>query len=290
MKKVNCLPKEDFEHLAPSVNGRVRANHKGYDCSGSRDSMIIRRTDRGINAHCYRCNRSGFIATHSHYKSPVKAHATSPDSPTVHSKHPPADASSLWHAWPREAREWLLKAGIDSKVAVGQGFVWSDSQRALWLPVRQYSRTTVGWKDVGYVMRMFPKDYRTFTENKHEFFGYFNFDSPAVVVGDERLGTASACPPQVVVLVEDVVSGIRCASSGYHSISLCGVAAKPSVVDFVLKNGYKRVIVFLDGDKPQVKMAARAIVKQFPTLETRIIETGRDPKSYTKAELQEILK
>jgi DNA primase len=76
----------------------------------------------------------------------------------------------------------------------------------------------------------------------------------------------------------------------HDSVALLGVAIKPEAIAKLLTCGYKRAIIFLDGDNPQVKMAARAIAKRLFFLDVSIIETGRDPKEYSLEELKEMLK
>jgi DNA primase len=68
-------------------------------------------------------------------------------------------------------------------------------------------------------------------------------------------------------------------------MGLLGVSIKPQAIEAILKAGYEEAVVFLDGDNPQVRMAARAIAKRLPFLRTRIVETGTDPKDYSKEEL-----
>lgn len=279
------LPHDEWVHLAPEHKGRVRVNHNGFNCKGGRDSMTITRKEHALTAYCYRCGGRGFYRLDRHFKQ-HSIQAEPVHSGVSHSpKRPPATATSQWGSWPREVREWLLKGGITSVIATEQGFLWSDVSNNLWMPVRQYSLITCGWKEVGYVVRGFnPKSYLTKTEMHNDFFGFYCFRTPSA--GSERLDVRG----ESITLCEDILSGIRVAASGFDAVAILGVHPKPSVLEFILKNGYKNVNIFLDGDNPTVRMKAREIVKRLPTVNCRIVETGHDPKSYTNEELKELLK
>lgn len=269
------LPKDEWLHLAPEHLGRVRVNHVGVGCSGSRESMIITRNEDGIRAYCYRCNRSGFVGLVRHYKPHQLSAGGSAPCAAPPALVPPADAHGGFGGWPRDVKDWLFKAGVSTVISGEMGLLWSDSQQKLWVPIRQYSRMTTGHKEQGYIVRGFsPKSYLTRTDKKDDLFGVYVSNNSF----DGR-----------VCLVEDVFSARRCASAGWDAIALLGVGLKPAVIEYVLKNGYREVIVFLDGDKPEVKMSSRKIAKRFPFATTRIIETGSDPKSYTEQQLKELL-
>lgn len=90
---------------------------------------------------------------------------------------------------------------------------------------------------------------------------------------------------EVLTLTEDTISALRC-SEICDTMSLLGVNIKPRMIEEIAKAGYKEVVIFLDGDNPRVRMAARKIAKRLPFLRTRIVETGSDPKHYSPEELE----
>lgn len=92
-----------------------------------------------------------------------------------------------------------------------------------------------------------------------------------------------------VILVEDVLSALRVSALGWDALALCGTELHPEAANFILTEGYKRAIVFLDGDNPTVQMKTRTIAKKLSWLSTTIIETGQDPKNYPDSQLAEIL-
>lgn len=268
------LPQSEWEHLVPESIGSVRVNHRSDRCSGDSDSMIVERRKNGdLACHCFRCGGRGFVRGVTYY-TPPKA----PDDPhvkgiSVGTVTVPGDCHSEWKGWPIEVRRWLMEAGITESVLIGREWLWSDSKECLYIPVWQEDRTTTGHKVVGYVQRFFnPKSYLTRTNDKENFYGYY----------------VHSATDDTIVLVEDVLSAIRC-SEVCDALALLGVAIKPTAITKLLTSGYKRAIIFLDGDNPQVKMAARAIAKRLFFLEVQIIETGRDPKHYSLEELKELL-
>lgn len=272
------MPRSEWEHLVPESVGKIRANHKGESCSGDSDSLIIeRRSDGSVSAHCFRCGGSGFIGPAGYFKPPVRLYESSDGGGDGHVSETglwlPDDASGEWGAFPVEAKKWLLDARISPVIIADRGFMWSDSKAALYIPVQQEGDSAFGRKIVGHAVRLFnPKGYFTKTNDKDNFYGYYK----APVETD------------TVVLVEDVLSAIRVAEV-VDSISLMGVHVKPAVLSRVLTGGYKRAIIFLDGDNPQVRMKAREAAKRLSWLPTRIVETGTDPKRHSKEELDKLL-
>ena len=273
------LKLSEWKDLIPEWPSRIRVNHTSDTCTGGRDSMIIERKEDGTaNAYCFRCGRSGYHSPTRYFKPPRKegeAVAGSGYLPASRTSLP-ADASDNWHGFPREVKEWLLKGGVTSVISKEQGFLWSDSTERLWIPVRQYSKVTSGYKLAGYVERGFsPKSYLTRTDNKDEFYGYYLTDS---VINNRK-----------IVIVEDVLSALKC-SQVVDSIAITGVHPKPAVISKILSGGYNHVYIFLDADNPTVRMKAREIPKRLPFVHCHIIETGRDPKYYTSTEIEELIK
>ena len=93
-----------------------------------------------------------------------------------------------------------------------------------------------------------------------------------------------------IVLVEDTLSGIKCArycdALVLHSTSLSRKA-----VNFLIHRQYKYCIIFLDDDNIQVKRNALKIKNLIDKFGTAVIiqSGGRDPKEHSDLELQEIL-
>lgn len=255
------LKLEEWTHLIPSSIGKVRANHVGPHCEGGRDSMIVERKEDGTaNAYCFRCGASGYYSPTRYFKPPAKAHAPSDGSTTRYHDGVPADASREWAAFPRETREWLLRGGVDSAIATSRGVLWSESREKLYIPVGD-----------GWVVRGFsPKFYR--------------------VLGGIKFGHQhSSVINNRCVIVEDTLSMWKC-SQVIDSIALLGSKMKWEVVSKILEEKYELVYIWLDNDNTQVKMGARKIVKQLPFVETKVINTDKDPKYYSIEQIKEYLK
>lgn len=278
MTKLWMAPSE-WEHLVPKSVGKDRANHIADYCSGGSKSMIVERKSNGdISAHCFRCGGVGFVPAVRHYSHPAAASAAVPSSTrtSAWNSYPP-DATGEWGRFSPEARRWLVEGGVTSVISDARGVQWSDSTGKLYLPVTQGSRITTGHKNVGWVERGFsPKSYYTRVIDKENFYGYY----PQV---DAEVGVGNIC-----VLVEDVISGWRC-SEVVDTFSIMGVHPSPALIGRVLKERYREAVVFLDGDNPTVRMKAREIGKRLPFVRTRIVETGQDPKSYSREELARLL-
>jgi hypothetical protein len=162
------------------------------------------------------------------------------------------------------AQHWLTTARISPVIADAAGFGWDEGTQELFIPIHRRGELA------GWLARRFDEDrrkYDTLTEDRSNFYSHH------------------ATGSKLLVLTEDALSALRC-SEICDSMGLLGVAIKPAVITAILRGGYDEVVVFLDGDNPQVRMAARAIAKRLPFLRTRIVETGCDPKDYSKGELE----
>lgn len=173
--------------------------------------------------------------------------------------------------------EWLGKAGITLTQARDYGILWSDSRSTLYIPVKQEGFSVYGPIVTGYVLRAFdPKGYLTLSNDNDRFWGLLR----ASEGHPEMKGT--------LVLVEDVLSGLR-VQEICDTLILCGTELRPTALSAVIKEGYRKAIIFLDGDNPTVKMKARKIQKRLSWLNPRIIETGLDPKLYPKSQLEKLI-
>lgn len=138
-----------------------------------------------------------------------------------------------------------------------------DSEE-LFIPIMNDGRR-VGWQ-----ARRFDgerRKYDTIREDKDSFFCHHTTGS------------------STVVLVEDALSALRC-SEICDSIGMLGVHLSPAMLRAIMDKRYTEAVVFLDGDNAQVKLAARKLVTRLPFLRTKLVETGKDPKEYSKEELE----
>lgn len=272
MKKL--LPYDEWEHHVPKSVGRIRANHTTASCTGGSDSLLVeRKADGSSSAYCFRCGGSGWRSADPYYVPLAERRTSDSRRIGVAATAAPDDATGEWGAFPKEVKAWLLDAHFTPVIIKDNGLVWSDKTSSLYIPVRQY--TDGGYTHHGWVVRQFnPKGYYTRTDDIEGFYGYYK--------------AKDVIDNSTVVLVEDTLSAIRVAEL-YDAIALLGVNIKPAVLSHILRSGYKRAVIFLDGDNTTVRLQARKIAKRLSWLDTKLIETGTDPKHYTKEELDTLL-
>lgn len=279
------IPRSEYEHLAPAQEGRLRTNHVGASCSGDSQSLLIERTKYGVSCHCFRCGGRGWYSLDRRFVPPAerRGHEQSWLVESDTGIALPGDVAPFTGNASKDANGWFARAGILPGTIEREGFLWSMSKGLLYIPVRQY-RYALGPRLAGYVVRGFqPKSYRTLRNGSEALWGLYRGEGCSPLQG---VGTDGP-----LVAVEDVLSAIRVAESGHDALALCGTELAPSAATFALTEGYKRAIIFLDGDNPTVKMKTRTIAKRLGQggLAVRIVETGSDPKLYPKEELHRLL-
>lgn len=265
------MDRDEFMPHAPAHAGRVRVNHSSDSCHGGRDSMTVERmTDGSVRAYCFRCGYRGFVGADVYRKTATELRAKyehvhgTPSRSRVRTK-PESGGTKGYRSYPALVRSWINEAGLDNTHWIIEESEWFESHNSLYIPVQQ------GLSIIGWVMRSFnPKDYR-----------------PVPLVSMDNWYAHYLTPEaSTVVLTEDVLSCYRCyIDSNHDAIALMGTEIKDSIINTMLKHNYHKAIVFLDGDNTTVRMKARKITKRLPFLDTKIIETGRDPKRHSKGEL-----
>jgi hypothetical protein len=186
----------------------------------------------------------------------------------------PADITDDVSVWPAAALSWFAKAGMTGHYAAAHGARWSEFKQQLYIPAVQET-SAYGQKLVGHVLRRFdPKRYLTLSRDPERFWGLYL--GPSDRSGDTLL------------VVEDIVSAWRGAEVT-DTLALLGNTMKPDALRWVIQEKYREAVVFLDGDNSQVKKNARQIQRALSFVPARIVETGRDPKSYSAAELRELV-
>lgn len=276
------IPKSEFLPYAPDKKGSVRINHNSGHCSGESKSLKVTRDGEGnVNAVCFRCGATGWYAPEYRHLRPGPNPAASeqPFEDVGTGIVLPPDIRGMVGTFPKPARAWLAKAGLTEETLDKYGVMWSDEKSQLYLPVKQ-EIMVLGPIAVGWVLRRFqPKSYLTLTKDKDRFWGLLRA-SEGHSEKEGREGT--------LVLVEDLLSGLRCREIS-DTMILLGTSLRPSALSFLLRERYKRAVIFLDADNPQVQINARKIAKKLSWMKVKIVETGKDPKYYTKEQLEELI-
>ena len=273
------LSKSEYLPYAPEHTGIVRINHKSDYCVGDSLSLLVERKEDGsVAAHCFRCGSGGYSGPRLRYRDAASlreaaAKRNEDRQVVVGGIELPNDTTGLYDDFAPAARAWLSKAGLTKQRIEHENFLWSSDEQCLYIPVRQAGELR------GYVQRYFREDakrYRTLQLDKALFFGYY----PVSGEVDK--------PSENVVVVEDTLSGLR-VSENYDTLVALGTNLSPAAVSLLLRQGYKRAVIFLDADNAVVRREARRMAKKLPFLRVTFVETGRDPKSYTEEQLKQLI-
>lgn len=158
--------------------------------------------------------------------------------------------------------EWIKKYHLTASDLVKHNVKWSPSREQLVYLFYGAGKDVVLWQ---------ARNFREGTTHKSRF---FTGGTPADVI-------AAYYPEQATdtaVIVEDCVSGIKCAGAGYVGVP-CFSAAMPKAKLAQLARMYSRCYIWLDEDKLKEaqKLAQQAA---FLGMESRVIYTPKDPKEY----------
>jgi hypothetical protein len=255
------------ELLEPGERKRV-----DHDC-GSGRTLIIKRSDKGLDAYCWRCSAGGFkpapeenwqvrIARMAQERAAEREVAASLTLPTPMNKDP--------RTWPLEARVWLYKAGFTNDEITRHGFYYVERLARVVLPVWGVGRTVSYWQARGFAP------------------GRAKYINPQV---DRSRLVAKYAPLFVeaqqlpLVLTEDILSAAR-VGSVTHAWSLLGTAAPAPVEASIIKEG-RKVLIWLDPDAA----GNNGATKLFQSLRScgvdcRVIRTDKDPKLYSEQEIR----
>jgi hypothetical protein len=276
------LRKEEFLPYAPDSRGTVRIAHNSDYCSGSSASMLIERRDDGnVSAHCFRCGSGGFHRQRPYY-NPDETRRKLADGArggdeesnvvVIGGIELPPDAATQFRDFDVRAQRWLSRSGLLASALDNEGFLWYGDKEELYIPVRQLGDLK------GFVKRSFKEGmvrYKTVTNWKPTFYGYYR-ETPSAA----RRGT--------LVLTEDTLSALRVAEVA-DSLSLLGTGLTNGMITRIVREGYKDVAIFLDADNSIVRKASRDIAKKLPHVRARMIETGQDPKYYSRDQLRSLI-
>jgi len=216
-----------------------------YHCTegNQNDRLYIRRTERGYLYDCKHCGWAGGIGEdkpgYSRAKKEIRLHArggsVNSEYTKVNEREPrlPKDSVGRVRDWSSKARVWVYKAGLNDKELSTYGFVYSEWYDRVWYPVYNDG-------DIKAVIGRRLKD-----DNTPKYLIY-------KAKGFNDLWYSNPVKSDVVCIVEDVLSGIRVARH-VAGAALLGTNFSDSAIN-ELTNKHKRFIIFMDDDKPEVKM------------------------------------
>ena len=261
--------------LSPSWQGqgsalrmgeRVRTNH---DCGGGR-TLTIRRDERGLHAHCFRCNDSGWVPPEPEPLSVRlerlrKQHEV--ESLVCRTVDLPEPQVRAWVEWPPECRLWLLKAGLCSADLPGLGAYYHPPTNRVVLTVFDPFLRPLFWQARAVDKRV-PK-YIAPPVNK------------ASIV--PKYGKADR-----ITLTEDILSAYKVGLVG-EGWSLMGTSISRSCLAAILATG-KEVNVWLDPDQPGQRAATKVLAElRGLGVTCKNIISQVDPKLVHRADIKELI-
>ena len=269
---------KEYMHLLPDGEGQVHVNH--VDCPAGLDKKrrlyIRRKSDGSVVYFCHHCGASGRYVTNkfSGKKAGASLAATLRGTGNIQPRLP-ADFSVDEREWPAKARAWLYKYQLSSADIKRGKIGYSESLGRLILP--QYDSNGLKM----YQSRIVYEDKDTLP--KYMTYGSVN---DTVALYERDISTRG----DTIVLVEDVVSALRC-SKYYDTIALLGAHMHDSHVKSILTHKYKSGIVYLDMDNPHIKSQALTMKRKLDMIldQVRVIHAEKDPKECGSKELESIL-
>lgn len=279
-----------YSEFVPFASSKVDVEVRVHHCKSGpgNDKLFIRRTQDGaIIGHCKHCGMSGYyrsrqpttfqtIKERYHTARQSKGVAGSKPSHTKGVTHDsrrvrlPADAVSYSEKarWSVHATRWIEQYGLTQDEITRHGISYSPRKNRIYFPVYYNGEFT------GFQSRRVENDgsakWLSIYLEKQKFFVMYPHPSSTTVV-----------------IVEDIVSGILC--SRHHNVYVC-LGTYISDLGMNKLVGYDKYLVFLDDDKPQVKMNQLKLKRQLQLLgPVDIIHAGTDPKNLSTAALSEAL-
>jgi hypothetical protein len=109
-------------------------------------------------------------------------------------------------------------------------------------------------------------------------------------IGDYKLGSWFNSHAKTLVIVEDILSGIKVSRNPeYAVLALLGSPAKlpQKIIDKILK--YDKIVVWLDFDKALTALHYQARMRLLYGLRIYVITTQADPKTYTNHNIKQLI-
>lgn len=241
-----------------------------HDC-GPGDVLLVQHTDKGWSGWCYRCADKGWVPKplpSLHERLAIQSAQEAAEAAMERDPTPPQPPTYNIAEWPLEARVWLYKAALTNEDIERLGYYWHAPSKRVVLPVIQNGQV-VYWQAR-----------RIYDGHPAK---YINLRVPR--------GSVVPCygSGNSIVLTEDILSSVRCGMSA-ESWSLMGTQLCPPVLAKLMKDG-RPVLIWLDPD-PGGWRAIPAIRRSLDLagIKYHVINSEKDPKYYSRAEIAQIIK
>jgi hypothetical protein len=260
---------------APSRGVTVHTDHTNCPAGEDTKSRVYVTTeqDDSVLVYCHNCQRGGKLTKTGprNYRTPAGAIAD----PLAKC----AEARAIWDAaspMPHDCPGWWILQGYGLAPATirNYGFRQGRDERFL-IPIWQPA-PNLGL--IGFQARSYEKD------PKPKYLTYH------VMRGEPLIARLPASVPGPTAICEDVVSALKIRQAGHSAIAVLGSAGSSLVPEMLKTIG--DFTVWFDNDNPTVIKNATALHGglRLAGRNSKLLMGVRDPKYYTRKEIQECLK
>ena len=273
------LDRSEFMHLAPDTPGTVRFNHD--DCPAGVDTKrrlyITRKEDYNVVAYCHNCSLGGCGGSTRKYRTrnvPV---------PLVDSKERLSlmgeNYEDDFEKWPGEMVIWLAKGGISLTTATKYGIVYDAESKRICIPKFDEDGELVQFQSR-----------RLFDDGSPKYLTYKEKDK---YLHDPVWREHICSDYKTCIIVEDMISAIRCAELGYFAVPLFTSTMTDETYLRVV-NKYDIIVVWLDNDNPIVVAHASAIERKLKSMTkgNRLVDRVYnipEPKRHSDSLIEEVI-
>ncbi len=269
------LRSSEYMPYATAHRGTERVNHD--DCPAGTDNKrrlyVTRKEDGHVVAYCHNCGNSGANSGTSRFRL-----ASVPKTSTTSEGH--LEMSELFEEksckWPKEMMVWLNKCGISLTIAEKYGIVYDSDDRRIIIPTLDKSGDLVMFQSRRLYEDGTPK-YLTYKEKG----AYYHTALP---------GKGTILYPNTCIIVEDMVSAIRCAEAGLTTVPLFTSTMTDSTL-LTIKVEYDTIVVWLDNDNATVDQHAENLVRKARLIGLKAVRVCEhtDPKHYENRKIIHII-
>ncbi len=272
------LLKRDYMPHAPSSPGTVRVNHE--DCPAGTDTRrrlyVTRKEDYNVIAYCHNCSLGGGSrGTHRYRTAGIPdALPKEPEKVDMSGEQFTDDPRK----WPFAMEDWLRSMGMDLTYAKECGIVYDTIERRICIP--KFDREG---ELVQYQSR------RLFDDGTPKYLTYKEKDK---FIHDPVRGRKYMPKNNTCIVVEDMISALRCAKLGYDAVPLF-TSTMDERTRLTIANQYGTILVWLDNDNPTVRNHANHIGRALKMLDPRtrveVVHNIREPKLFKDNEIDDIV-
>lgn len=277
-------PKEYLEHTLVqdlTIEEETHINHRSCPAGTDRKKRLyVKLTEEGYIAYCHHCNKKGFSKSNEYRVKSLRTELSG-GTPVESMSHLRIKESLLLShtAFPINMSSLLQSAGISNEVAGKYGIAYDTVSNRMDLAI--FPACTQSWNEDNPVDAIYQQKRALDPKEKVK---YTNVDKRADTTDKPVWEHCSKVHSGTVIVVEDILSGIRIAEAGHNVIALLGTTMTNKVLVDII-NKYTHIIIWLDGDKAGVKAAIDIHRRCNNYIKSSVIQTNQDPKTYTDAKI-----